>query len=63
MFYVLDKAPAKWAGGVGYVTKDIIQKHLPAPSEDSIVFVCGPPPMMKAISGPKVSPKDQGTNP
>ena len=24
------------------------------------LFVCGPPGMMKAISGAKVSPKDQG---
>ncbi|KAG5984351.1 NADH-cytochrome b5 reductase [Claviceps digitariae] len=60
-FYVLDKAPKGWAGTSGFINKDLLKTVLPEPKNENIkVFVCGPPGMMKAISGPKVSPKDQG---
>jgi cytochrome-b5 reductase len=60
-FYVLDKAPKEWKGGKGYITKELLKQVLPEPKEENIkVFVCGPPPMYKAISGAKKSPSDQG---
>ncbi|GAB0138750.1 NADH-cytochrome b5 reductase [Epichloe bromicola] len=60
-FYVLDKAPKGWSGGSGFISKDLLKTVLPEPKEENIkVFICGPPGLMKAISGPKVSPKDQG---
>jgi len=61
-FYVLDKPPKGAAQYTkGFMTKELLQKVLPAPSEQNIkVFVCGPPGLMKAISGPKKSPADQG---
>ncbi|EAW08280.1 cytochrome b5 reductase family protein [Aspergillus clavatus NRRL 1] len=60
-FYVLDNPPKEWTGGKGYVTKELLKTVLPEPKEEDIkIFVCGPPGMYKAISGPKVSPKDQG---
>lgn len=60
-FYVLDKPPQEWAGGKGFITKELLKTVLPEPKEENIkVFVCGPPPLYKAISGNKVSPKDQG---
>lgn len=58
--YVLEKPPQGWEGSVGYVTKELIQKYMPAPSADSTVMVCGPPPMMKAITGPKAPDYTQG---
>lgn len=60
-FYVLDNPPKEWKGGKGFVTKELLKTVLPEPKEENIkVFVCGPPGMYKAISGPKVSPTDQG---
>ena len=61
-FYMLDKPPKSWpAGGAGFIGKDLLKTVLPEPKEDNIkIFVCGPPGLYKAISGPKVSPKDQG---
>ncbi|ANZ78057.1 BA75_04577T0 [Komagataella pastoris] len=44
----------------GFISKEVLQKNLPGPTNDSHVFVCGPPPLYKAISGEKVSPQDQG---
>jgi len=46
LFYTLDKADPKWKGGVGFVSSEMIQKYLPEPSKDSLLLMCGPPPMM-----------------
>ncbi|KAI5807608.1 hypothetical protein DFH27DRAFT_327571 [Peziza echinospora] len=61
-FYVLDKKPAdsNWAVE-GYVNKELLKTVLPEPKSTNLkIFVCGPPGMYKAISGNKISPKDQG---
>lgn len=60
-FYVLDKPAKDWQGGKGFITKDLLKTVLPEPKSENIkIFVCGPPGLYKAVSGPKVSPKDQG---
>ncbi|KAJ5477501.1 NADH-cytochrome b5 reductase 2 [Penicillium diatomitis] len=60
-FYVLDNPPKGWTGGKGFITKELLKTVMPEPKEENIkIFVCGPPGLYKAISGPKVSPKDQG---
>ncbi|EGW30434.1 NADH-cytochrome b5 reductase 2 [Spathaspora passalidarum NRRL Y-27907] len=60
--YFVDKAKEgeAWEGKVGYITKDFLASELDKPSSDTKVFVCGPPGLYKAVSGPKVSPTDQG---
>ncbi|CAO3591095.1 unnamed protein product [Absidia cylindrospora] len=61
VIYALDKAPEKWQGISGYVTKDDIKTHLPAPdTNSSIVFVCGPDPLLATYAGPKNPDKSQG---
>lgn len=61
VYYVVDKSSsATWKGGVGYLSKELLKKHLPAPGPGSMVLVCGPPPMMKAVSGDKLPDKSQG---
>ncbi|KAL2261764.1 hypothetical protein VTK26DRAFT_3405 [Humicola hyalothermophila] len=47
--YVLDKPPAGWTGGVGYVTADMLQKWLPKPAADVKILLCGPPPMVSGL--------------
>ncbi|KAJ5106371.1 hypothetical protein N7456_003046 [Penicillium angulare] len=60
-FYVLDQPPKDWAGGKGFITKELLKTVLPEPKEENVkLFVCGPPGLYKAISGAKVSPQDQG---
>ncbi|CAM6092304.1 unnamed protein product [Calypogeia fissa] len=58
--YVVSHPTNAWKGGVGHINFDKIMKGLPAPSSDTLIFVCGPPGMTNAISGDKASPKDQG---
>lgn len=59
---LLDESPAggAWRGGVGYVTRGLLERHMPAPGSGGLVLVCGPPPMMAAVSGSKAQDKSQG---
>ena len=60
-FYLLDKPPEGWTQGSGHITSDLLKTVLPEPKEEEFkVFVCGPPGLCKAVSGPKKSPQDQG---
>lgn len=60
VYYVVDKPSSNWRGGAGYITKDMVLKGMPAPSDDTLILVCGPPGMMKHISGDKAPDKSQG---
>lgn len=61
VFYTLDQPPKDWAYGKGFITKELLKEVLPDASQENIkIFVCGPPPLYKAISGMKPSPQDQG---
>lgn len=51
VYYVLNDPPEGWAGGIGYVTADIIKERLPPPAEDIKILRCGPPGMNKAVAG------------
>ncbi|XP_073316733.1 NADH--cytochrome b5 reductase 1-like [Primulina huaijiensis] len=51
VYYVLNQPPEEWNGGVGFVSKEMIQGHCPAPASDIQVLRCGPPPMNKAMAG------------
>ncbi|KAG0265851.1 NADH-cytochrome b5 reductase [Linnemannia exigua] len=48
--YVLNTPPQGWTGGVGFVTADMIKEHMPKPAADIKVLLCGPPPMISAMS-------------
>ncbi|XP_073014741.1 NADH--cytochrome b5 reductase 1-like [Primulina eburnea] len=50
VYYVLNQPPEEWNGGVGFVSKEMIQGHCPAPASDIQVLRCGPPPMNKAMA-------------
>lgn len=62
LHYTTDVGGRGWGGRVGLITKDWLKATLPPPGAagKNMVFVCGPPPMMKAISGPKAEDKSQG---
>lgn len=51
VYYVLNQPPEEWTGGVGFVSKEMIQAHCPAPASDIKILRCGPPPMNKAMAG------------
>ena len=47
LHYTLDRPPAVWKYSSGFITDTMIKENLPAPSEDTLVLMCGPPPMVK----------------
>lgn len=58
--YALDKSPENWTGHTGYVNAEVVKANLPGPEqEDSVIFVCGPPLMVKSIAGARTM-KSQG---
>ncbi|KAL6276748.1 hypothetical protein ACE6H2_020349 [Prunus campanulata] len=50
IYYVLNQPPEIWQGGVGFISKEIIQTYCPAPAHDIKILRCGPPPMNKAMA-------------
>jgi len=55
VLYVVDKNETNDKGikHVGYVTSNLLSSVLPAPSPDTLIYFCGPPPMLKAVAGNK----------
>lgn len=47
---VLEKPPEGWEGESGFITTDVMQHHLQNDYKNSIFFVCGPLPMVKALN-------------
>ncbi|XP_059637998.1 NADH-cytochrome b5 reductase-like protein [Cornus florida] len=60
VFYTVDNPSKDWRGGTGFISKDMAVKGLPGPSDDTLILVCGPPGMMKYISGDKAKDYSQG---
>lgn len=50
VYYVLNQPPETWNGGVGFVSKEMIKTHLPAPAPDIKILRCGPPPMNRTMA-------------
>lgn len=48
-YHVLEQPPPGWSGGTGRITSDMMQQHLPAPSPNTCIFLCGPPPMVDSL--------------
>lgn len=44
-YYVVDKAPDGWEMGEGRIDSQLMKDRLFEPSDDTVVFVCGPPMM------------------
>jgi len=39
IFYTVDNPTKNWRGGAGYISKDMVVKGLPAPSDDTLILV------------------------
>jgi cytochrome-b5 reductase len=46
-YLTLDNPPQNWQQGTGFVSADMIRANLPGPASDTLILVCGPPPMCK----------------
>lgn len=50
-YHVLEQPPAGWPEGTGRITAEILRRHLLLPGPETVIFLCGPPPMMNALEG------------
>lgn len=49
VIHVLANPPADWTSERGFITADVLTRHLPRPYADHECFICGPGVMMDAI--------------
>ena len=52
--YTLDRPEEGWTGQTGFINDEMISTCLPGPSDDTIVLLCGPPPMIKFACMPNL---------
>nr|CAD7425580.1 unnamed protein product [Timema monikensis] len=46
LWYTVDRPTEGWKYSTGFVSAEMIQEHLFPPSRDTLVLMCGPPPMI-----------------
>jgi predicted ferric reductase len=46
--HVLERPPEDWAGETGYITAEVLERHLPRGYQRFQFLICGPEPMMDA---------------
>jgi cytochrome-b5 reductase len=44
-YYLIDQPQPGWTMGIGRINDEIMKERLPAPSDQTVIFVCGPPMM------------------
>lgn len=54
VWYTLDKPPTNWTYSSGFINADMIRDHLYSPSKDTVVLMCGPPPMINFACTPSL---------
>ena len=47
LHYVVNDGPPGWTGSIGRIDNNMMKAEMPCPSEQGIVLVCGPEPMIK----------------
>jgi len=50
IWYTLDRPEEGWKYGSGFVNKDMIKEHLYKPDEETLILLCGPPPMIAFVN-------------
>ncbi|XP_008201302.1 NADH-cytochrome b5 reductase 2 isoform X1 [Tribolium castaneum] len=54
LWYTLDTPPENWKYSSGFINENMIKDHLFPPSNDNIVLMCGPPPMINYACNPSL---------
>ncbi|KAG7477773.1 hypothetical protein MATL_G00073230 [Megalops atlanticus] len=54
LWFTVDRAPEGWDFSQGFINADMIREHLPPPDDDTLVLMCGPPPMIQFACSPNL---------
>ena len=52
--YTLDRPPKDWTGHTGFINEAMLREAMPPPSSDTLILMCGPPPMIKFACEPNL---------
>ena len=53
-FYTLDDPGDDWDGFSGFINSEMIKNTMPAPSDDTLILLCGPPKMISEAVRPNL---------
>ncbi|XP_019132469.1 NADH-cytochrome b5 reductase 3 [Larimichthys crocea] len=54
LWFTVDRAPEDWEYSQGFINEDMVREHLPPPSDDTLILMCGPPPMIQFACNPNL---------
>lgn len=43
-----------WEYSQGFISEDMVREHLPPPGDDTLILMCGPPPMIQFACNPNL---------
>ncbi len=49
--HVLEEPPEGWSGETGWITHELLDRHLPENRDEMEYFICGPIPMIQKVEG------------
>jgi len=55
IWYTVDRPTESWKYSSGFIDEQMIIDHMPPPADDTVIFMCGPPPMLKFACIPNLS--------
>lgn len=54
LWYTVDRESDNWKYSKGFINEDMLREHMPPPSDDVLICICGPPPMIKFACVPNL---------
>lgn len=54
LWFTVDRSSPGWKYDVGFVNAEMIQARLPSPASDTVILLCGPPPMINFACNPNL---------
>ncbi|CAF4694089.1 unnamed protein product [Rotaria sp. Silwood2] len=54
LWYTIDRRSEQWKYSQGYINEIMLKEHMPSPSDDVLICICGPPTMIKSSCIPNL---------
>merc|ERR1712100_1013547 len=56
VWYTVDRVPEgmQWPYSVGFINEEMLRKHMQSPDKTTMIFMCGPPPMLDRACKPNL---------
>uniref|UniRef100_A0A8C7XL77 cytochrome-b5 reductase n=1 Tax=Oryzias sinensis TaxID=183150 RepID=A0A8C7XL77_9TELE len=54
LWFTVDRAPLDWEYSQGFIDEAMVRERLPPPGEDTLILMCGPPPMIQFACNPNL---------